>query len=454
MKKKIDFSLIVAIALLGLYGFWVLLHNSSLSLVYTFGTASAPYEHIEYMGLSNLISIYSTPLWSLLPPLLLIIGLIAKRNRLVLSLGVALLAGQRLNSLPYNVMDTLSTILEYILDGDVSFSSLRIICYNLTITTIWIATTIALALILLALMRKKPLPTFLQAPVRFLPVLPLFSSLLYPLIFFTYPSYSYHGIWVFFKAISNEYLLYPFFNMIPSMLLYIGLVFAADAIVAQPNASHKKVTVLIGAGGSGLFLLGNLLSCIVAIITCIIHGYVSCFGHSLLDSLLWLLCYGTIALGLALIPVATLRFSNTSSEDMSVVEALPEEKTVVPSKPLPPKYTLGALGAELSSFKQLQEEGLISQADYEIRKSTILSKPLPSKLSLPNALRELKRLQENTLLSPEDYTFKKDQLLAAAATPCASGELANALQGWKQLQEEGLISSQDYETKKKELLSL
>ena len=412
MKKKPDFFCIAAIVLLCLSTCWML---ADMLITAIPNILDHP-QDIYYIFYSN----YSRTMLSTLFPclLFLIAGLIAKKNRFLLCLSTGAFAAV--------ILSGTSSLLDSLDPRNLSFA----LTYLIPMVLMFLLFTVLIALplwIMILLLRQKPLPSVLVfAPVA--------TFLLVFLASFG------------FRTLSlKEHL-----QVLPYLFLIFGVAFSGATLSQSPHNALRKVTTRIGIVGGVLFLLANLFSLTVAILFMVLGFFNPSLSEALggstaLQTILGLIFFLLFFFGMALIPVAFLRFGTKTAKAEKVKKETPPVEA--------PKKPTGALSVELQNLKALQQQALISQEDYDAKKRAILTDPHSEKsTSLQSALLELKQLQDDGLICQTDYDFKKKALLSIPLST-KTAPLPEVLRKLKHLQDEGLITPEEYNAKKAELLT-
>ncbi len=154
-----------------------------------------------------------------------------------------------------------------------------------------------------------------------------------------------------------------------------------------------------------------------------------------------------------------------SGETAPVTQAVEEVKEVA-TEEMPPQTD----DDKLKMLEEMRQEGLITEEDYENKKSkltAVSAEETQPALTSPGETsggeikdekaNDLKELYEEGLITEEDYKLKLNELSSAQPQDVVPAPVANEpeddrLSELNELREEGLITEEDYEFKKAQLL--
>lgn len=105
---------------------------------------------------------------------------------------------------------------------------------------------------------------------------------------------------------------------------------------------------------------------------------------------------------------------------------------------------------QLLELKELEDTGLITKKDYELRKALILGSK--QEKSIKDKFNELRKLKEGGFISGIDYDHKKRDLLEGHDDDTKKRNIKEVLAEYLELRDEGFITDEDYDYKKKKLL--
>ncbi len=105
---------------------------------------------------------------------------------------------------------------------------------------------------------------------------------------------------------------------------------------------------------------------------------------------------------------------------------------------------------QLLELKGLEDTGLITKKDYELRKALILGQK--QEKSIKDKFNDLRKLKEDGFISDTDYDHKKSDLLEEHDDDAKKRNIKEILGEYLELRDEGFITDEDYDYKKKKLL--
>lgn len=105
---------------------------------------------------------------------------------------------------------------------------------------------------------------------------------------------------------------------------------------------------------------------------------------------------------------------------------------------------------QLMELKKLEETGLITEEDYELRKALILGSKREK--GIKDKFKDLRKLKEDGFISNIDYDHKKRDLLEEDNEEEKGKNIKEVLSEYLELRDEGFITEEDYDYKKKKLL--
>lgn len=105
---------------------------------------------------------------------------------------------------------------------------------------------------------------------------------------------------------------------------------------------------------------------------------------------------------------------------------------------------------QLLELKELETTGLITNEDYELRKTLILGSK--KEKSIKDKFNDLRKLKEDGYISDIDYDHKKRDLLERNDQREKGKNIKEILAVYLELRDEGFITDEDYDYKKKKLL--